>query len=96
VSDLAANQLSAATLVLLLAAYFLALGTRWPIPTRRQALEIGATWVVLTVVFELVFGRFADGESWSELLENYDLIGGHLWLLVLVWIGVGPAALRGR
>ena len=94
VGDLTANQISGATLVALLTAYFWALDGRWPIPTARLAGEIGATWVLLTVAFEFFFGHYADGKSWSELLENYDLAGGHLWILVLVWIGVGPAVIR--
>lgn len=94
VGDLTANQISAATLIALLALYFWLLERRWPISTRRLALEIGATWVLLTVLFEFLFGHYLDGKSWSELFENYDLAGGNLWLLVLAWIGVGPAAVR--
>ena len=48
VGELTANQLSAATLIALLALYFWVLERRWPIPTLRGALAIGATWVVLT------------------------------------------------
>ena len=94
VGELTAEQISGATLVALLAGYFWMLERRWPIPTARQALGIGATWLLLTVAFEFLFGHFGDGKSWSELLENYDLSGGHLWVLVLVWVGVGPAVIR--
>ena len=94
VGELTANQISGATLVLLLAAYFRALDGRWPIASARQAAAIGGTWVALTVAFEFLFGHFVDGESWSELLENYDLAAGQLWILVLVWIGAGPSVIR--
>ena len=39
-------------------------------------MEIGAAWVVLTVIFEFGFGHYVDGKSWSELLENYNLPAG--------------------
>jgi hypothetical protein len=94
VGDPTANQISAATLTLLLAAYFWELDRRWPIPTAREARAIGATWAALTVGFEFLFGHYVDGDSWSELLDNYDVTGGHLWILVLAWIGVGPSVIR--
>jgi hypothetical protein len=94
VGDLAAHQISTATFVALFAAYFAALERRWPIATTRRALEIGATWVVLTVVFEFGFGHWVDGKSFGELLANYDVTTGHVFLLVLAWVGVGPAVVR--
>jgi hypothetical protein len=94
VGETTANQTSAASLTALLAIYFLALQRRWPLPSNRAALEVGASWVVLTVLFEFGFGHWVDGKSWDELFENYDITEGHLWLLVLLWIGAGPAATR--
>jgi hypothetical protein len=94
VGDLAAHQISTATFIGLFAAYFAALEHRWPIATTRRALEIGATWVVLTVAFEFGFGHWVDRKSWSELVANYDLTSGHVFLLVLLWLAVGPAVVR--
>ncbi len=94
VGDLTAAQISAATLVVFLALYFWVLERRWPFNTTRRALEIGTAWVILTVLFEFGFGHHADRKSWSELFANYNLAGGNLWLLVLAWIGIGPAAIR--
>ena len=94
VGELTANQISAGTLTLLLSLYFWVLQRRWPIRTTHSALQIGAAWVVLTVLFEFGFGHYVDRKSWSALFKNYDLTGGNLWLLVLVWILVGPAVVR--
>jgi hypothetical protein len=94
VGETTANQISAATLIALLALYFVALQRRWPIPTNRKALEIGGLWVALTVLFEFGFGHYVDRKSCAELLDNYDITEGHLWLLLLLWIGVGPMATR--
>jgi hypothetical protein len=94
VGDLTAKQISAGTLTLLLALYFWVLHRRWPIRTTNSALQIGVAWVVLTILFEFGFGHYVDRKSWSELFENYDLTGGNLWLLVLVWILAGPVVVR--
>jgi hypothetical protein len=94
VGELTANQISAGTLIALLALYFWILERRWPIPTIRSAFAIGGTWVVLTVLFEFGFGHYVDGKSWSELAANYNLAEGNLWTLVLLWIGLGPVVVR--
>ena len=94
VDEPAANQISGATLVALLALYVWILERRWPIPSTRAALEIGAMWGVLTVFFEFGFGHWVDRKSWAELLENYDVTAGRLWVIVLAWIVVAPAAIR--
>jgi hypothetical protein len=94
VGDVAAHQISTATAIALFAAYFAVLERRWPIPTERCALEVGATWVALTVCFEFGFGHYVDGRSWTDLLRDYDLSRGRLWSLVLVWLAVGPLVVR--
>jgi hypothetical protein len=94
VSESSAHRLSGATGVLAFAAYFAALQRRWPLPTAHAAWTVGRRWLVLTVAFELGFGRAVAGQSWRELLADYDLAHGRTWPLVLAWIGVGPAATR--
>ena len=91
VGESMANQISVATLITLLALYFASLQRRWPLTTAHDALSIGAIWVGVTVLFEFGFGHYVDGDTWEELLSNYDVTDGNLWLLVLLWIGVGPA-----
>jgi hypothetical protein len=94
VGESTANRISVATLVLLLGAYFSALQRRWPLPSRRAALEVGVAWALLTVVFEFTFGHWVDKKSWEELAENYDVSEGNLWIVVLAWICAGPAVAR--
>ena len=94
VDELTANQISGATLVALLAFYVWVVERRWPIPSTRAALEIGAMWGVLTVFFEFGFGHWVDRKSWAELLENYDVTAGRLWVFVLAWLVVAPAVVR--
>jgi len=54
---------------------------------------IGALWLALTVSFEFIFGRFATGHSWAELLGAYDLRSGQLWLLVPLTLLLAPPLL---
>ena len=85
-----AHQLSCATGILLFAVYVWALVRIWPPASSGQAIAIGLVWLALTVVFEFLFGRFARGISWSELLHDYNILAGRLWVLVLVWVTIAP------
>ena len=89
-----AHQLSTATMIALLAAYFVALDRRWPLQTRARALRVGSGWLALTAMFEFGFGHWVAKEEWSELLADYDLAHGRLWSLVLAWTVLGPLAVE--
>jgi hypothetical protein len=91
-----AHQLSTLTLIGMLAAGFAALERRWPLPTRRAAAEVGAGWALLTVLFELGFGRAVAHEPWQELVADYDLRRGRLWAFVPAWLVAGPLLVRER
>lgn len=59
---------------------------------------VGGMWLVLTVSFEFVFGRYVRGAAWGELLASYNVLTGNLWLLVVVTTFFAPyaaAKLRG-
>jgi len=53
-------------------------------------LLLGLMWVVLTIAFEFLFFHYVTGHSWDELLANYDIINGNLWLLVVISTGIAP------
>jgi hypothetical protein len=89
-----AHYLSTATLVLLLGAYIRALASVWPIPSRGAALSVGCAWSALTIAFEFGFGRFVAHETWSALFEQYNLARGKVWVVIPVWMAIGPAVLR--
>ena len=94
VGESAANQVSVAPLIALLGLYFWILQRRWPLATTRDALSVGAIWVALSVLFEFGFGHYVEGDSWADLLDNYDVTQGNIWILILLWIAVGPAIAR--
>ena len=92
--ETAAGNVSVATLIALVALYVAALDRRWPLPSRRTALGIGAAWAGLTVAFEFGFGHWVAGDSWAELAGQYDVLAGRTWLLVVAWIAAAPATIR--
>jgi hypothetical protein len=94
VGDDAAHVISTGTLLSLLAGYVWLLQRRWPLADRREALSVGAAWAAMTVAFEFGFGHWVDGDSWSALLENYDVTAGRVWVLVPAAMAAGPELAR--
>jgi hypothetical protein len=91
----AAHYVSTAALLVLLAGYMHLLARRWPLATRRTALLIGSAWAAMTVGFEFGLGRLVAGDSWAKLFEQYEFWHGKVWILVPIWIAIGPALMRG-
>jgi hypothetical protein len=89
-----AHQVSSVSLMLLLGGYLRYLERRLPIPTRGQAILVGAGWATATALFEFGMGRLVARQPWRELLRDYDVTAGRLWGLVLLWIALGPIAIR--
>ena len=50
----------------------------------KTLLGIGFFWVVITVIFEFVFGHYVMGHPWQKLFADYNLLNGRLWVLVLI------------
>ena len=64
---------------------------RW-IPTVKteSLLAVGLFWVALTVVFEMVLGRFVFGRSWETLRSDYDVLHGGLLPIGLTALAFSP------
>jgi hypothetical protein len=88
--ELPAHQLSTFIIILLFGAYIWVLTGTYPIESPTQALIIGVMWLIMTVIFEFVFGHFVMGHLWSGLLQDYNLFKGRVWSLVLIWASVAP------
>lgn len=58
--------------------------------TENQLLNIGFMWMILTIIFEFLFGRFVMKNSFSRILEDYNLTKGRLWIWVLISLLMGP------
>ncbi len=50
----------------------------------KTLLRIGFFWVVITIIFEFVFGHYVMNHSWQKLFADYNLFTGRLWVLVLL------------
>ena len=83
--DLLAHQIS--TLIAITAFIFLSffiLGKGVINVNSKNLLLIGLLWVTMTAFFEFIFGHYIDRFSWGKLLEDYNLLHGRVWGLVLV------------
>ncbi len=70
-----------AALIVLVA--FLTIGWIGP-RTPQEAFLIGGSWMVLTIGFEFLAGRYLFGTSWEDLAANYAFWRGRTWILVLL------------
>jgi hypothetical protein len=91
VGDFRARQIAVFTgsaLILAVAA----LCIRWMKPVRLgDALAIGAVWLVLTLAFEVAFGRLVVQATWSRIGSDYDLARGGLLPIGLLIETFAPA-----
>lgn len=71
---------------------------RWVVSSldKGSLLRIGATWLVMTVAFEFLFGHYAVGHSWAHLLHDYNVASGRVWVLVPLTCLVAPLVLGRR
>jgi len=87
--ELAAHQISTISLIILFGFYIWFVINKFPPQSGRQAIYIGLLWLVLTLLFEFGFGRFR-GNSWGKLLEDYNILKGRIWVLILLWTTFAP------
>ena len=92
VAELYAHQISTASGIVLLGAYIWLIVHLWPPDSLEEALAVGLIWLALTVAFEFLFGRYVARRSWRQLLRDYNLLAGRVWLLVPVWVAIAPYA----
>jgi len=89
-SELLAHQVSCLTGIFLFGLFVWALSLKWKIQSTNQALIIGLIWFVLTILFEFVFGYYVMEHPWSRLFNDYNLLAGRLWIIVLLFTSLAP------
>lgn len=62
--------------------------------SRADRWVIGATWMILTVAFETLFGHYVLGSSWATVLDAYNPLSGDLWVLVPLFMLAAPTLAR--
>ena len=68
-----------------------ALFIRWIHPAHIvDAVIIGITWLALTLIFEIAFGRAVVQASWRRIGSDYDLIHGGLLPIGLLILALTP------
>ena len=55
-----------------------------------DVVYVGLLWTCMPICFEFPFGHYVMKHSWSHLLQDYNLLQGRLWVLVLLSSLVGP------
>lgn len=72
---------------------------RWIGPVDAgQAWAIGTAWLLMTLAFEFGMGHFISRISWSQMLGDYNLLKGRVWVFVPLVTLLAPwlmAKLRG-
>ena len=56
----------------------------------REAAHVGIVWVVLTLAFEIAFGRFVVHATWARIASDYDLSRGGLLPIGLLVLAGAP------
>jgi len=90
VGDFRARQIAVFTgsiLIVIVATTFIG----WIRPARAgEAVTVGTVWLVLTLAFEIGFGRYVVHAPWSRIASDYDLLRGGLLPIGLAVLTVAP------
>jgi hypothetical protein len=52
--------------------------------TGKTFILIGAQWVLMTLLFEFIFGHYVAGKPWKTLFQIFNMLKGDLFILVLL------------
>ena len=90
VGDFHARQIGTliSSLMILAIAYIF---VRWlRVVAVGKLLIVGLVWLVLTLLFELIVGRFILSLSWERLASDYDILHGGLMPFGLLILTLAP------
>jgi hypothetical protein len=90
VGEFRSNQIGVFTgsiIILIIAFAFV----RWIGASRpRDLLAVGFLWLILTLAFEILFGRFVMGASWERLAADYNIPRGGLLPIGMLILMLSP------
>ena len=87
VGDLAAHQISTFTLIVFITVIVWFVYRRRPLENYAQCITIGIMWMIMTAAWEFIFGHYVMGHPWENLLHDYNLREGRVWVFALLWMG---------
>ncbi len=89
--DLAAHQLSTVLAVILfICVAYIFLGSTTKHATNTSLFLAGFGLLLITILFEFVFGHYVVGHPWSRLLADYNVQQGRVWSLFLITLFFTP------
>jgi hypothetical protein len=88
--ELRAHQLSTLMASVLIGLFIWLIIRTWPPSSGSQALLVGLVWLLLTVVFECFMGVVLAHRPLSQVLHDYNLLAGRVWVLFLIWLTLAP------
>jgi hypothetical protein len=88
--ELRAHQLSTVIGSVLIGLFIWFVIRAWPPSSGRQALLTGFIWLVLTVAFEFFMGLVLAHKPLAQVLNDYNLLAGRVWVLFLIWLALAP------
>jgi hypothetical protein len=56
----------------------------------RQAIAIGSVWLLMTLGFEFGVGGLISHRSWPEMLADYNVLRGRVWVVVPIITFLAP------
>lgn len=98
VGEFRSNQIGVFTGSIIILAIAVAFVRRIGTSRTSDLLAVGLLWLVLTLAFEVAFGRFVVGASWERLAADYNVLEGGLLpfgMLVLMLSPLIAGKLRG-
>lgn len=90
VGEFRSNQIGIFTgsAIIILIAFFT---IRWIGAKRKpELLAVGFIWLLLTVAFEILFGRFVMGLTWERIGADYNVAEGGLMPIGLLMLFFSP------
>ena len=89
-TELRAHQLSTLIGSVLIGLFIWLVIRTWPPSSGRQSLLIGLVWLILTVVFEFFMGLVLAQKPLTQVLYDYNVLAGRVWILFLLWLTLAP------
>jgi hypothetical protein len=90
IPELRAHQLSTAIGAAVFGVYIGFVIRAWPPVSTQQALQVGLLWLALTIAFEFFMGLVLARRPLDQVLRDYDVTRGRVWVFLLLWITVAP------
>jgi hypothetical protein len=90
IPELRAHQLSTAIGAAVFGVYIGFVIRAWPPVSTRQALQVGLLWLALTIALEFFMGLVLARRPLYQVLRDYDVTRGRVWVFLLLWITVAP------